>query len=200
MCFCVILKKKRLKDDKYYIERVLQGNVSAYSYLVDKHKSLVYTIALRMLKKPEDAEELAQDTFVKAFSSLKDFKFESKFSTWLYRITYNGAISKLRKKQIELAEIDSGHLSETEVISSYDAINDLKRNEQKLYINLAIEQLKEDDSLMITLYYLEECSIEEISEITQLSISNVKVKLHRARKRFYDELKGILKEEVKAIL
>jgi RNA polymerase sigma-70 factor (ECF subfamily) len=189
-----------LKDDKYYIERVVQGNVSAFSYLVDKHKGLVYTIALRMLKKPEDAEELAQDTFVKAFSSLKDFKFESKFSTWLYRITYNGAISKLRKKQIELADIDSGYLSETEVISSYDAINDLKRNEQKLYINLAIEQLKDDDSLMITLYYLEECSIEEISEITQLSISNVKVKLHRARKRFYDELKGILKEEVKAIL
>lgn len=189
-----------MKEDKYYIERVLQGNVSAFSSLVDKHKGLVYTIALRMLKSPEDAEELAQDTFVKAFSSLKSFKFESKFSTWLYRITYNGAISKLRKKQIELADIDNGNIPESEVLSSYDAISELKRNEQKLYINLAIKQLKDDDSLMITLYYLEESSIEEISEITQLSISNVKVKLHRARKRFYDELKLILKEEVKAIL
>ncbi|MCK5028639.1 MAG: sigma-70 family RNA polymerase sigma factor [Bacteroidales bacterium] len=189
-----------MKDDKYYIERVLQGNVNAFSSLVDKHKGLVYTIALRMLKNPEDAEELAQDTFVKAFNSLKDFKFESKFSTWLYRITYNGAISKLRKKQIEIADIENDNLPEQEVLSSYNAINELKRNEQKLYINLAIEQLKDDDALLITMYYLQESSIEEISEITLLSISNVKVKLHRARKRFYDELKGILKEEVKAIL
>lgn len=189
-----------MKEDKHYIERVLQGDVNAFSYLVDMHKNLVYTIALRMLKNAEDAEELAQDTFVKAYKSIKDFKFESKFSTWLYRITYNGAISKLRKKQIELADIGDENITETEVFSAYSAINELKRNEQKKYINLAIKQLKEDDALLITMYYLNESSIDEISEITQLSISNVKVKLHRARKRFYDELKLILKEEVRAIL
>lgn len=189
-----------MKDDKYYIERVISGDVNAFSNLVEMHKGLVYTIAFRMLKNAEDAEELAQDTFVKAYNSLKDFKFESKFSTWLYRITYNGAISKLRKKQIELADVESENIPEQEVISAFNSINELKRNEQKKYINEAIEQLKEEDALLITLYYFDESTIEEISQVTQLTISNVKVKLHRARKRFYDELKLILKEEVRAIL
>ena len=189
-----------LKQDKYYIERVLGGDVNAFSYLVDEYKGMVYTIALRMLKNPEDAEEMAQDTFVKAFNSLKNFKFESKFSTWLYRITYNGAISKLRKKQIEVYDVEDAVLPDSEVISTYSAINELTRNEQKKYINEAIENLKEDDALIITLYYLQENTIEEICEITGLTLSNIKVKLHRARKRFYDELKIILKDEVKEIL
>lgn len=189
-----------MKEDKHYIERVLNGDVNAYSYLVEKHKSLVYTIALRMLKNSEDAEELAQDTFVKAYSSLTEFKFESKFSTWLYRITYNSAISKLRKKQIEIADIDDGVISDQSVVSSYNAVSKLKQNEQKKYINLAIEQLKEEDAFLITMYYLNESTIDEISGITELSISNVKVKLHRARKKFYGELKLLLKEEVNALL
>jgi len=189
-----------LKQDKYYIERVLRGDINAFSYLVDNHKGMVYTIALRMLKNVEDAEELAQDTFVKAFKSLEKFKFESKFSTWLYRITYNGAISKLRKKQIEMHDVEDAVLHENEVVSTYNAINEIKKSEQKKYINEAIDNLKEDDAFIITLYYLQENTIDEICEITQLSLSNVKVKLHRARKRFYDELKAILKDEVKAIL
>lgn len=189
-----------LKQDKYYIERVLRGDINAFTYLVDEYKGMVYTIALRMLKNSEDAEELAQDTFVKAFNSLKNFKFESKFSTWLYRITYNGAISKLRKKQIEVYNVEDTVLPDSEVVSAYNAINELTRNEQKKYINETIEKLKEDDALIITLYYLQENTIEEICEITGLTLSNVKVKLHRARKRFYDELKIILKDEVKEIL
>ncbi|MBI9053941.1 MAG: sigma-70 family RNA polymerase sigma factor [Bacteroidales bacterium] len=189
-----------MKEDKYYIDRILNGDVNAFSLLVDKHKNLVFTIALRMLKNSEDAEELSQDTFVKAYNSLKEFKFESKFSTWLYRITYNGAISRLRKKQIEITNIESGTIVDSDVISSYNAINELKRNEQKKYINQVIENLREEDAFLITMYYLNESSIEEISEITGFSISNVKVKLFRARKRFYNELKVILKEEVTTIL
>lgn len=189
-----------MKQDKYYIERVNRGDVNAFSYLVDAHKGMVYTIAFRLLKNAEDAEELAQDTFVKAFKSLKDFKFESKFSTWLYRITYNGAISKLRKKQLEVFDIENVSLPDSEVVSSYNTINELNKVEQKKYISEVLNNLKEDDAFLITLYYLQESSIEEISEVTGLSNSNVKVKLHRARKRFYDELKVILKEEVKAIL
>jgi RNA polymerase sigma factor (sigma-70 family) len=189
-----------LKQDKHYIERVLRGDINAFSYLVDNHKGMIYTIALRMLKNVEDAEELAQDTFVKAFSSLKDFKFESKFSTWLYRITYNGAISKLRKKQIEILDVVDVVFTETEVVSTYNAINEIRKSEQRKYINEAIESLKEDDAFIITMYYLKENTIDEICGITGLTLSNVKVKLHRARKRFYDELKAILKDEVKAIL
>ena len=195
-----MLKEIELKQDKYYIERVLRGDVNAFSHLVDDHKGMVYTVALRMLKNSEDAEELAQDTFVKAFNSLKEFKFESKFSTWLYRITYNGAISKLRKKQIEVANIDDSVLPVEEVVTTFNGINVLTKEEQKFYVSKAINNVKEDDAFVITMYYLEEYSIEEICEMTNLSASNVKVKLHRARKRFYDELKVMLKDEVKTIL
>lgn len=189
-----------MKQDKYYIERVLRGDINAYSYLVEKHRGMIYTIALRMLKNAEDAEELAQDTFVKAFKSLKEFKFESKFSTWLYRITYNGAISKLRRSQIEVSNIDDSVLPDDEVLSAYNGINELARVEQKIYIRKAIQNLKEEDAFIITMYYLKENTVDEISQITGLTNSNIKVKLHRARKRFYDELKLILKDEVKTIL
>ncbi|PLX14806.1 MAG: RNA polymerase subunit sigma-70 [Marinilabiliales bacterium] len=189
-----------MKQDKYYIERVVRGDVNAFSYLVDEHKGMVYTIALRMLKNAEDAEELAQDTFVKAFNSLKEFKFESKFSTWLYRITYNGAISKLRRKKIEVSSLDNSELQIEVVAATLNGINELTRAEQKYYISRAMKNLNEDDAFVLTMYYLKECTIEEICEMTYLSNSNVKVKLHRARKRFYDELKAMLKDEVKTIL
>ena len=189
-----------MKEDKHYIDRVINGDVNAFSYLVDKHKGMVYTLAFRMLKNAEDAEELAQDVFVKAYNSLVEFKFESKFSTWLYSITYYTAISKLRKKQIEVLDYEQVNLPESQIIQTYNAINELTKNEQKRYINETLAILNPDDALIITMYYLNENSIDEISEATGLSISNVKVKLHRARKRFYDELKVILKDEVKAIL
>jgi len=189
-----------LRKEKQYIQRVLNGDTNAYSYLVDMHKDMVYTVALRMLRNPENAEELAQDIFVKAFKSLESFKFESKFSTWLYRITYNAAISRLRKKRLEMSDIDNVQLPEAEVTDTYNALTELKNNEQRIYIKEAIEHLKDEDSLIITLYYLDENSVEEISVITGFTVSNVKVKLHRARKRFYDALKFILKDEVKMIL
>ena len=169
-----------MKNEKFYINRVLNGDINAFSYIIDEYKGMVYTIALRMLKNVEDAEELAQDTFIKAFNSLKNFKFESKFSTWLYRITYNAAISKLRKKQIETYNVEDSVLPESEVLYSYNAINELTKNEQKKYINETIKRLKEDEALMISLFYLQENSIEEISEITGFTLSNVKVKLYRA--------------------
>ena len=190
----------RVKDDKYYIDRIIGGDVNAFSYLVDRYKSMVYTLALRFLKNTEDAEELAQDVFIKAFNALVDFKFDSKFSTWLYRITYNTAISKLRKKQIETSDIDNAFLPENQVLSSYNALNELTKQEQIKYIELVFKKLNEEDSVILTLFYLDENSIQEICEITGYSESNVKVKLHRARKNFYNELKLILKEEVISII
>jgi len=190
----------RVKDDKYYIDRIVGGDVNAFSYLVDKYKGMVYTLSLKFLKNAEDAEELAQDVFIKVFNGLKDFKFDSKFSTWLYRITYNAAISKLRKKQIETRDIESVSLPESQILNSYNAVNELTKQEQIKYIKLVFERLNEEDSVILTLFYLQENSIQEICEITGYSESNVKVKLHRARKTFYEELQFILKDEVISIL
>ena len=190
----------RVKDDKYYIDRIVGGDVNSFTYLVDKHKGMVYTLSLKLLRNAEDAEELAQDVFVKVFHGLKDFKFDSKFSTWLYRITYNAAISKLRKKQIETRDIDNVSLPDSQVLSSYNALNELTKQEQIKYIHQVLERLNEEDNVILTLFYLQENSIQEICEITGYTESNVKVKLHRARKSFYDELQFILKDEVISIL
>ncbi|OFX84546.1 MAG: hypothetical protein A2W99_14825 [Bacteroidetes bacterium GWF2_33_16] len=190
----------RVKDDKYYIDRIVGGDVNAFSYLVDSYKGMVYSLALKFLKNSEDAEELAQDVFIKVFNGLTDFKFESKFSTWLYRITYNAAISKLRKKQIETRDIENVSLPESQVLNSYNAVNELTKQEQVKYIKLVFERLNEEESVILSLFYLQENSIQEICEITGYSESNVKVKLHRARKIFYDELQFILKDEIISIL
>ena len=95
------------KEDSYYISSILAGNISDFSILVDKYKDMVYTLAYRIVGNREDAEELAQDVFVKVYRSLKNFRGKSKFSTWLYSITYNTSISKVRKKQIERVSLNN---------------------------------------------------------------------------------------------
>ena len=92
--------------DQFYIDKVLQGNTSSYNYLVNNYKDMVYTIAIKIVRNREDAEEVAQDSFIKAFQKLNSFKGESKFSTWLYTIVYRTAISKIRKNNIETTDID----------------------------------------------------------------------------------------------
>jgi RNA polymerase sigma factor (sigma-70 family) len=182
--------KPRMKyqDDNYYIDRVLGGDVSAYALLVAKHKNLVFSIALKILNNREDAEEIAQDCFLKAFQALNTFEKKSKFSTWLYRIVYNAAISKTRKKRLELVPMDNyvvNNYTEHHVAAEVDEIDP---EEQKAMIERAMERLTDDESLLITLFYKGENSIEDISNITGLSMSNVKVRLHRIRKKLHDEL------------
>lgn len=179
-------------DDNYYIDRVLGGDVSAYAQLVAKHKNLVFSIALKILNNREDAEEIAQDCFVKVFHALKTFEKKSKFSTWLYRIVYNASISKTRKKRVDLVPMDNyviNNYSEEEV---NEGIYDIEPDVQKQLIEKAMQKLSDDESLLITLFYQAENSIDEISNITGLSTSNVKVRLHRIRKKLHDELAVML--------
>lgn len=98
-------------DDIFYIEAVKKGNVAAFSVLVERYQNMVYSLALKLLKKPEDAEEMAQDTFVKAYQKLDTYEGKSKFSTWLYSITYNACISELRKHRIEFKSLDDRQIS-----------------------------------------------------------------------------------------
>jgi RNA polymerase sigma-70 factor (ECF subfamily) len=184
----------KFQEDSHYIERVINGDVSAYSSLVEKHKNLVFSIAVKILSNREDAEEIAQDTFLKAYASLKSFEKKSKFSTWLYRIAYNGAISKKRKKKLDAVEIDDQimfNYSTDEI--SYN-VHQIQESEQIQLIDKALLTLPEDDNLLITLFYKSEHSIEDISYITGLTQSNVKVKLHRIRKKLYESIQEMLKK------
>ncbi len=187
-------------DDIYYIEAVRKGNVQAFSFLVEKYQKLVYTLALKLLKKPEEAEEMAQDTFIKAFQKLDSYEGKSKFSTWLYSITYNACISELRKRRIEFKSLDDRQISDQDEQKMHDYYRETRKEDQEKYLNLALAKLPEDDQVLVTLYYYESQSMDEISQITGLTVSNIKVKIHRARKKMYELLHEMLKEEVYSLL
>ena len=188
------------KSDQVYIDRVLQGDTNAFAYLVDKYKNLTYTVAMKIVRNHEDAEEVAQDSFIKAYSQLHTFKGESKFSTWLYTIVYRNSITRIRKKKIATTNIDPYIIENKKSGYDFPQIEAIKNGEQKKYIAEAIDNLPETDAFLITIYYLEESSVEEIEQITGLTKTNVKVKLFRARKKLLNELSLLLKEELKEIV
>ena len=187
------------QSDNFYIEKVRKKETSAYSFLVEKHKDMVFSIALRILRSREDAEELAQDVFVKAYQSLDTFKGDSKFSTWLYRIVYNAAISKTRKRKIETVDLDYNMVDNYTTDEIKEDINRLEYDEQKQIVHKVLDRLNTDDSMMVSLFYFNENSTEEISEIMGLTQTNVKVKLHRLRKRLLHEVNEILHKQHKEI-
>lgn len=188
------------KDDSLYLEQIRNGNTNAYAMLINKHKTMAFNVALRITRNREDAEEVIQDAFLKVYYSLKHFEGKSKFSTWLYKIVYNQAISKIRKKSIAQSDINEEIINNFTVGNISRDLNYLASEDQTKYINLALSKLPEEDSAIVTLFYLNESSIEEVSEITGLSESNVKVKLHRSRKKMYEELKQLLNNEVNTLL
>ena len=168
-------------DDTQLIGQILNGDVSGYAILVERYKDLAYTIAFRILGKREDSEEIVQDAFVKAFRSLSSFRQHAKFSTWLYRIVYNTAISKKRLKGLSIQSIEDVRLADPCTENVDDTVDD-----QGKMLEMAMQQLTEEERALVTLYYIEESGVDEIHNITGLSKSNVKVKLFRARKKLQE--------------
>jgi RNA polymerase sigma-70 factor (ECF subfamily) len=185
------------KDDIWYIDKVLKGETQYFSYFVDKYKDIVYSISFKVLRNREDAEEMAQESFVKAFKSLHTFKGTAKFSTWLYRITYNNCISEVRKKKLKYISTDDVQISDEPEDMNFDGIP--AENRAK-YVKAALEKLPSDEYTLILLYYFDDKSVEEIGEVTKMTESNVKVKLFRARKKLYTILNEMLKDELYTIL
>ena len=188
-----------VQKEKYFISRVKEGDREAFGPLVDAHKDMIYTVCLRMLSTEADAEEAAQDVFVKAFRSIGSFQSKAKFSTWLYRIAYNHCISVIRKKVklIDLVDdIPEGEVDEGEL----NGLDSLSSQERSKYLKQAIDALAETDAVVVTLFYYDELSLEEIAQATGLSNSNIRIKLHRSRKKMYQVICENLKSEVSSIL
>lgn len=186
-----------MDKDLFYIYKIKQGDITVFSELIEKYKDMAFNLAFQITRNREDAEEVAQDSFVKVYKSLNDFKAESKFSTWLYSIVYRTAISKTRKKQIETVDIDTQYYS---FDNTQEELNRLKKQDQERYIEYALNQLNYEDRTIVSLYYLESKSIKEISIITDISETNIKTKLYRSRKLMYSKLECLLKEDIKSIL
>lgn len=189
-------EKMSHQSDQYYINQVLEGQVNAFSVLVERYQGLVYTVVYRMVKNKEQAEEVAQDSFIKAYKSLNNYRGDAKFSTWLYTIAYRKSLDAIKasKRMITSELIEEVSEGEMELVG--DALNYLQVKERKKIISDSIMKLPEDEAAIITLYYFEEKSVKEIVEIVNLTADNVKIKLYRSRKKLYSILKHHISPEI----
>jgi len=184
------------KGDIYYIKQVLAGHSNYFGYLVDQHKNRAYNLAFRICGNREEAEELTQDAFLKAYRSLESFKMKSSFATWLYRIVYNTAVSHMRLKKkgvlsledfpVEIADFAGSNINEEEADKEY-------RNS---LINFALQKINDEERGLISLYYYECMSTEDISDVTGISKSNIKVKLFRARQKMLEIIEKVEKKKI----
>lgn len=187
--------------DSEIIGRVLRGETQLYAELVERYKNFVFTITLRFTSQREDAEEISQDVFVKAYRSLADFRGDSKFSTWLYTITNTTCITFLRKKKLETHSLDNEKVFEAaEGLESVIKANQVEQKSRLQMVNQAIQMLSPDDARLITLFYKGEQSLDEIGQILGLDPNTVKVKLHRARARLKDKMETHFAQEVKDLM
>lgn len=177
-----------LQEENDLIDQILAGKQEPYARLVEQYKSYAFTIALKVLNNRPEAEEAAQDAFIKAFHYLKNFNRQARFSTWLYRIVFNTAVSYKRKNKRVFSSIEHHDTAgETE--------QSLEKDDKQVFVLQAMEKLNEVDRLAIQLYYLKEFSLDEVAELMGQNMNTLKVRIHRARQRLGDELKLILKEE-----
>lgn len=177
------------KEEAHIIKEILNGKTEQYEYFLDRYGQQVFVLVDRIVSCQEDAEELTQDVFLKAFQQLSSFKAESSFSTWIYRIATNLAISAVRKKRNDVLRLDDyvfANLSDTQVD---EALED-ESEEQVERLQQAMNQLEADERALITLYYLEEKPLVEVAFILGLTEGNAKVKLHRIRKKLYVLIKN----------
>ena len=177
------------KEEAHIIKEILNGNTEQYEYFLDRYGQQVFVLVDRIVSCQEDAEELTQDVFLKAFQQLSSFKAESSFSTWIYRIATNIAISAVRKKRNDVLRLDDSvfaNLSDTQVD---EALED-DSEEQMERLQQAMNQLEADERALITLYYLEEKPLAEVAFILGMTEGNAKVKLHRIRKKLYVLIKN----------
>ena len=180
------------KPDEYYINETLNGNVNAYAFLVERYKHMVFTLTIRIVKNREEAEEVSQDVFVKAYKNLKSFKGESKFSTWIYKIGYYASLDVVKKNKRQINSINIDEFNEGNIGSMQDGLKYLEAKERKKVISDALLRLNEDEQVILTLYYFEEMPLKEISKVVNLSLENIKVKLFRARKKLFSLLKNVI--------
>ena len=163
------------------IEKINGGDTGLYNELVNFHSPKILSIVRGVVRNREDAEEIAQDVFVKAYFSLSGFRGECSFSTWLFRIAYNMSISKARtKKRDNIPCENMGHIPDNSIGDIFDHS---EKDKMMRIMYLAIDSLNKEDRFIILSFYNHEKSIREISEICRMSESNVKVKLHRIKKR-----------------
>ena len=182
--------------DTALVKRAKEGDTQAFRQLVEKYKDVSLSLACSILKDKAAAEDVLQDAFLKVFNSLRSFREQAAFSSWLYRIVVNTSFTALQKSkrtrsQEELPEIENPDLSPQ---------NPMKLEDQKRYIQAALDRLKPDETLVLRLFYLCELSLKEVRMITRFSEAKIKVDLHRGRKNMHQQLSSMLGKEIDELL
>lgn len=186
-------------SDQDLLQRIRDGDKGAFRELVERYKNVSFTLACSIMKDEQRAEDVLQDAFVKVFRHLKSFRAGAKFSTWLYRIVVNTAYTAIEKEGRHQSRQETTPAEflpvEEEVI-----FNKLQQHERKNLIQAVFKQMKEEEALLLRLYYLAELSIKEIQETTGFSASKIKVGLHRARKSMLTHLRREMGDELKHLI
>ena len=190
-------------NEQTAIERAIGRDPAAYKFLLNKYKTYAYSIAVKIVKNREDAEEVVQDSFVKAFKALRNFNGSGKFSTWLYKIVYNTALTRIRNKKVIMDSLE--HFPENnfdfDIADHYTgSVEKLVQADQAVLLAQALVVLTEAENLVVTLYYLCENSIAEIETITGWNPSTIKIRLFRSRQKLYQELSKLLNQEITELL
>ncbi len=190
------VKSHNLVDNRL-LEAAKQGDQKAYTALMEKYRNSVYHLILKIVKSPEDAEDIMIESFAKAFDHLDQYSNNYAFSTWLYKITSNTCIDFLRKKSIDKVSLDNqgkAVLDNLNYITSSNPETELIRSQRISKLQHAVHSMDEIFSRVIALRYFKEYSYEEISEELGIPITTIKVQLHRAKKvllrKFMSEMDG----------
>jgi RNA polymerase sigma-70 factor (ECF subfamily) len=184
-----------LYTDIYYVKRIREGDADCFACLVDRYSRQVHSLILKVVDCREDAEELAQDVFMKVYKNISSFRENSSFSTWIYRIAYNTAISATRKRKPEFPAIEETQLNNVSEEEVAEMMGHTDTSAQVERLEKAVALLPPDERGIILLYYMQEKTVEELVGITGLTASNIKVKLFRIRKKLFVLLKELEEKE-----
>src|SRR5258706_1542752 len=186
-------------EEQTYINRVKNGDPAPYTFIVDKYKHMAYTIALKITGSVEDAQDVAQESFIKAYQQIRQFEGKSKFSTWLYTIVYRTAISKLKENKIKTISISNSIKENYSQGHTMPQLEKLQLEDEHRHVKQAIQRLPKTEALLITLFYMNENTVREIQGITGLSSANIKLRLFRARRKLERELQFLMNRETNSI-
>lgn len=199
------VSRKEIKDKDFELIRAINsGQFDRFQDLVKRYEQKLYNFSLRMCRNPADAEDTVQETFLNVFKYLKDFRYETKFKNWLYRVAASTCIKKRRKskfapeRELSLDEFfphDEAEFPDRVPNWAQMPLDKVLSNELLDKINEAIFTLPEKYRLVIVLRDIEGFSTAETAQILDLSPANVKVRLHRARLFLRDKLKGYFENE-----
>lgn len=174
-----------MMSDNHLIQAMLKGDDKAFRSLVLKYQDHMFSVCLSILKNRDEAQEATQDTFMKMYRAIGDYKSGAKFSSWLYKIAYRTSLDYLRKRK-QTTDLEAVNGSAISAVENRQLSMDNK--ELSSLLLEALETLPSDEAALLRMFYLEEMSIKELEEITGMGKSNVKVKLFRARKKMAEKL------------